>query len=69
MPDPAVSARQRANILKRYHAPGDSVLVEAEREHAATAIEAYVKKVVDKSPPLTPAQRERIADLLGGHGK
>lgn len=32
----------------------------------ADELEAYVQKVVEKAPPLTPAQRDRIALLFGG---
>jgi hypothetical protein len=30
----------------------------------AEHLEAYIRKVVDASPPLTPAQRDRLAVLL-----
>lgn len=36
----------------------------ARRDHAAAKIESYVARVVADAPPLTPAQRDRIASLL-----
>ncbi len=35
-------------------------------EYAAEKLAEYVAKVVDGAPPLTPAQRDRIAALLRG---
>ena len=34
------------------------------RNLAAANLEAYIKKVVDQCPPLTDAQRSRLAVLL-----
>lgn len=65
--EPALlSARQRANALRKKRAPNDPVLIAARRDHAAARLESYVKKVVDQAPPLTAVQRKRIAELLGG---
>ncbi len=36
------------------------------RDYAAEKLAAYVNAVVAKAPPLTPAQRDRIAALLRG---
>ena len=36
----------------------------ARRDHAAAKLETYVERVVADAPPLTPAQRDRIAALL-----
>jgi len=41
-------------------------VVGAERDLAAAKLADYVAKVVDAAPPLTPAQRDRIAALLRG---
>ena len=35
-------------------------------EYAAEKLAAYVAAVVGQAPPLTPAQRDRIAILLRG---
>lgn len=62
--DPAVSARQRLNVLRRWRTDDDPAVLEAERDHAAESIAAHVARVVAQAPPLTPAQRDRIAALL-----
>jgi len=36
------------------------------RDYAAGKLAAYVAEVVAKAPPLSPAQRDRIAALLRG---
>lgn len=48
---------------KRWGAPPNE-LAEAERKLRALRLETYVAEQVAKFPPLTPAQRERIAALL-----
>jgi len=39
---------------------------ELRRDYATEKLADYVAKVVDAAPPLTPAQRDRIAALLRG---
>lgn len=39
-------------------------IAEAHRDLAAAKIAAYIDKVVAEAPPLTDAQRERLAALL-----
>jgi hypothetical protein len=39
-------------------------LVAAHRDLAADRLAEYVRKIVAAAPPLTPAQRDRIAILL-----
>ncbi|GAA3626054.1 hypothetical protein GCM10022200_05510 [Microbacterium awajiense] len=41
-------------------------LIEARRNHAAVKLEDYITRVVAEAPPLTTAQRERLAALLTG---
>lgn len=41
-------------------------IAEARREHVAAQIEAYIERVVAEAPPLTDAQRSRLATLLNG---
>ncbi len=36
------------------------------REYAAERLAAYIQKIVDAAPPLTHAQRDRLALLLKG---
>jgi hypothetical protein len=43
-------------------------LTQARRDLAGTQLERYIKRVVDAAPPLTPAQRDRLALLLTGGG-
>lgn len=58
-------AQQRAELARaarraqRSNAPED-------RRAVATLRAEYVAKVVAEAPPLTPAQRDRIAVLLRG---
>jgi hypothetical protein len=35
-------------------------------EYAAERLAAYIEKIVAQAPPLTPAQRDRLALLLRG---
>lgn len=39
---------------------------ELERDYAAERLADYIKRTVDEAPPLTPAQRDRLAMLLRG---
>jgi len=59
----------RAERQKRLN-PGDPERVEhasqLRRNYAAEKLADYVAKVVDAAPPLTAAQRDRIAVLLRG---
>lgn len=56
--------RGRVAGLSRDRAPDDPELVEARRDLAAVVLEDRVRKVLTTGPPLTAAQRSRIADLL-----
>jgi hypothetical protein len=65
--------RGRVNALQRYRAPDDPELLQARGELKTARAEDYIRKLVDKWPPLTQAQRERLALLLhpgtgGGNG-
>ncbi len=58
--------RARYAAISR-HRPGDSAaLAETARNLAAERLAAHVERVVAQAPPLTPAQRDRIAALLRG---
>lgn len=46
--------------------PAATATVSRSDDHAASKIAAYVQRVVAEAPPLTPAQRDRIAVLLRG---
>jgi len=41
-------------------------LVDARRNLRAERLADYITKTVDAAPPLTPAQRDRLALLLKG---
>lgn len=48
---------------RRWNTPNADELA---RELAAVRIAAYVREVVDRAPPLTREQRDKIALLLRG---
>ncbi len=54
----------KLGAIKRHHPNADTT--ELQRECAAERLADYVAKVVAEAPPLTPAQRDRIAVLLRG---
>lgn len=56
--------RARVGSLSRSRSDDDPELVEARRNLAAANIEDYVEKVLAAAPPLTDAQRSRLAELL-----
>jgi hypothetical protein len=53
--------RARVAALSRHHP-------ELRRERKADAAERYVRELVDTWPPLTDAQKGRLAALLTGNG-
>jgi len=58
--------RARVAGLSRDRAPDDPELLTARLNLRAERLAAHVAKVVAEAPPLTPAQRDRIAVLLRG---
>ena len=58
------SARARHNSLKRYRPDNDPVVVTARRELRAAMLAEHIKRTVAEAPPLTDAQRDRLAALL-----
>lgn len=56
----------KAAAARRWDTPERETV---ERDYAAERIAAYVQKVVDQAPPLTPDQRSRITGLLRGGSK
>ena len=58
--------RARVASLTRSRTPDDPDLVEARRNLKAARLEQYIERVVDEAPPLTQAQRDRLAGLLRG---
>jgi len=60
------TTRARVAALTKHHPDGSPTLTGARRDHAAEKLADYVAKVVAQAPPLSPAQRDRIAVLLRG---
>lgn len=57
--------------LERHNGPDDPRLPSLRAELATEGLAEHIRKVVDSWPPLTPAQRDRLALLLNpgaGHG-
>ena len=57
-------ARARVAGYSRNHAADSPVLVDARRDLKAAKLAAYIARVVDDVPPLTPEQRDVIVSLL-----
>ena len=57
--------RARVAALTR-HRPNDPETVELTREFKAERLADHIRQVVDGTPPLTDAQRNRLAALIGG---
>lgn len=56
--------RARIASLSRSRASDDPELLDARRNLRAAQLEEHIRKVVDAAPPLTAAQRSRLASLL-----
>ena len=61
---PHSSTSGRAAALARFRDPSDPERQEVEAELAAVKIARYVEKIVDSAPPLTDAQRAKLATLI-----
>lgn len=59
-----LALRGRVASLSRSRPATDPDLIDARRDLAAEKLAAYVAKTVADAPPLTDAQRDRIAALL-----
>ncbi len=66
MPGSARHERARVARAVRFHGPDAPQTIDARRDLAAANLAAYIKRVVDQAPPLTPEQRDRLALLLRG---
>lgn len=51
-----------------YRGRSEERVAELRRDYWAAQMAEYVEKCVAKAPPLTKAQRDRIATLLAGGG-
>lgn len=61
--------RGRVAALTRSRRPNDPDLVAARRDLAAERLAAHITRIVNEAPPLTDAQRDRLAVLLRGDGR
>ena len=70
-----VASRQSAEARPIFRASGalsvairrgepDEKIADLRRDLRAAQLEKYVREIVDKAPPLTAEQRDRIAALL-----
>ncbi len=70
-PSPTVEtwtqARSRLALLHRDDAPAPAI-AEARRDLRAARLADYIERTVAEAPPLTPAQRDRLATLLRSGG-
>lgn len=60
--------RARVAALSRHKPPDDPDLLEAKRSLRAAVLAARIRESVAESPPLTDAQRSKLAVLLLGGG-
>lgn len=58
--------RARIAALSRERSSNDPELVEARRNLRAARLAEHIEKVVAQAPPITDAQRDRLAVLLYG---
>jgi hypothetical protein len=67
---PRTTESGRYNALRRYRAADDPAVMEARDQLLAQQLETHIRQVVDAAPPLSKAQRDRLAVLLrtGGGG-
>lgn len=60
--------RARVASLTRSRPADDPDLIDARRKLRTERCADYIKRTVAAAPPLTPAQRDRLAALLRGGG-
>lgn len=60
--------RARVASLTRSRSADDPDLIDARRNLKTERLADYIKRTVDAAPPLTDAQRERLALLLRAGG-
>ena len=62
------SERARVAALTRSRPADDPDLLAARRDLRCERLADYIQRTVDAAPPLTAAQRDRLATLLRGGG-
>ena len=60
--------RARVASLTRSRTADDPDLLDARRNLKAERLADYIRRTVDAAPPLSPAQRDKLALLLTGGG-
>ncbi len=60
--------RAKVGALSRSRTPDDPEFVDAKRNLRAANLEQHIERVLAEAPPLTPAQRDRIATLVKSGG-
>jgi hypothetical protein len=58
--------QQSNNSLHRWRAPDDPERQSADREAREERLSRHIRDLIDKWPPLTGEQRDRLAALLRG---
>lgn len=58
--------RARVASLSRSRSSDDPDLINARRNLKAERLADYIQRVVNEAPPLTSAQKSRLASLIGG---
>ena len=68
---PATNTQKKSMRVAQLHAYGapDREIAEARRELAVAKLEDAVARILASAPPLHPAQRERVIDLLLSSGR
>jgi hypothetical protein len=67
LPEMRAEVARRAKVAKHDPTPENlSALVDARRDYAAAKIEHSVRRIVGAAPPLTEAQRTRLAAIVTG---
>ena len=59
------SARARVAANRRHH-PDNPETDRLAADYRAGRLAAYIQRIVDECPPLSPEQRDRLALLLRG---
>jgi len=60
-----LKVRARIAALTRHH-PDDQKTIDLARDFKAERLAEYIERVVDAAPPLSQAQRDKLAILLRG---
>lgn len=66
LPPAVAQSRGRVAALSRSRSATDPDLLAAKSELAAANLEAYVRRIVEDAPPLTPDQREAVLAAFAG---